>query len=627
MNRTRKIGIALVSLVALGSGGAWLVAARAPAGTHVETTASGTPTGFAWKRGTRYLYDFSWAVRSNSHVEITRGGVTDAAATSSLAGKLALKSYGPRGDGWLLGVTIDDLRENKLLAMGADLFSSPDVVKSTFDQREAFVEVGSDGRVRQLRFRAADPPLFKQLVQSLVEDMQVVLAGPGGGAAWSSSDVLSVGTIETAYTVDAADPLLLHRTPTRAASLTALPPGAAGGRVASVTGSADVHLDRAGFVRSLTSTLDVNLPAALEHHAELALTFESTSEFDAPASFELAAGTTESIAPGARPAAPELRARMDERFAARTSMPEITRMIDAYGTGLQPERGMLNATAAFLRLHPEACSDLAGRFLDPELAPKGREFMMGLLASAGSPAAQTAMRSALDEPESRRDAPSFGRMVQRLGFVAGPTKDSIDYLVALASDSAITGNADLKRATALTLGAMSNHAQSANKPLSDAIHAGLVADMTAAKGDEKVGLVAAVGNAARPADVPLLRKVAKDGAPPVREAVARAMRGIDSPETRGALRDLLGDEDTSVVRAAAQAYGARPLASEDMTALATMVRDGSLSAGGDGAVLALVQGHMEHTEPSEQILEALLARHPDGADSGKIRLLLRRLRG
>ena len=110
--------------------------------------------------------------------------------------------------------------------------------------------------------------------------------------------------------------------------------------------------------------------------------------------------------------------------------------------------------------------------------------------------------------------------------------------------------------------------------------------------------------------------------------MARSLRGVDSPATRVALRELIGDPSADVARAAARSYDARALDGGDMTELAALLRAGSVGPGADASLVSVVQGHLDaNKEASEQILEAVLARHPEGKGAGQIRLLLRRLRG
>jgi hypothetical protein len=583
---------------------------------------------------TRYaLYDLDWTVGSISKIDMAAGNgaaaATDMSSAGALHGQLAFKSYGKQGDTWLFGVSVEGVREAKLEAMGNDLLGTPAVVHETFHGREAFVEIGPRGDVKQLRFRASDPPLFKQLLQSVIAESQVVLAGAPDAHAWQSIETLPVGKLEMHYTSEASDPLFVHRAPTRLLSSTAIPHGSGEGLTPVLAGGSEVHLAREGFVKSVATRLDVTIAPLLEHHTVFTMTFVSMSDFDVPERFAVENVAAEVLAPGAPPAASELRQRMDERFAARTSQQEIDRMLAGYAKGLPPARGMLNAAAAFLRLHPEACDAIATQFLDPALGASSREFMMGLLASAGSPAAQAGMRRALDVPESRSDLGVYGRMIQRMGFVTSPTRDSLEYVVALYDSPAIAGDADHRRVTGLTLGALSAHCSGPMKALGDSIHARLVAEAKSATTTEsKIALVAAVGNAARSSDVPMLRTVAKDQDHKVRESVARALRGVDSPETRVALREMITDPSADVARAAARSYDARPLDGSDMAELATIVTGGSVSAGADASMVSVVQDHMDaNKEASEQILESVLARHPEGKGAGQIRLLLRRLRG
>ena len=477
MNRMLKNGYVALSLLALAGGGVWVTRARS-AGT--SASASVTPSAFAWPRGSRYRYDFDWTVASTSTIDMAGAGggsgATDASAKSSLHGQLVFTSYGKKGDAWVLGVAVAGVREAKLEALGNDLLSAPGAVHDTFDGREAFVEVGDRGDVRHLRFRAGDPPLFRQLLQSVIGESQVVLSGVAQAQSWQAIETVSIGRLETRYAVDAADPFLIHRTPARLLTSTALPHGSGAGLAPVLAGSSDIRLDREGFVRSIAARVDLTIAPLLEHHTVFTMTFLSKDDVEVADDFVLESVAADVVEPGSAPAAPELRKRMDERFATRTSQEQVNQMLSGYAKGLPPARGMLDATAAFLRLHPEACDAIATQFLDPEVSGRSREFMMGLLASAGSPAAQAGMRRGLDVPESRADLGVYGRMVQRLGFVAAPTRESLTYMIALHDSPAVVADADLRRVSGLALGALAAHATGPTQALGDSIHARLVAE-------------------------------------------------------------------------------------------------------------------------------------------------------
>lgn len=259
---TEEVGtpaFGLCSDLALATGGAWL--ARAHGDSSASADASRTPTAFGWQRGTRYLYDFDWTVRSASTVDMAGAGggagTMDASSESALHGLLAFKAYGQQGDAWLFGVSVSALHDVKLAAMGNALLNTPETIHDTFDGREAFVEVSGRGEVRHLRFRAGDPALFEQLLQSVIAESQVVLGGAASAAsaaAWQSIETYSVGKLEMHYAVDASDPLYLRRAPTRVLSATALPQGSADGLVPVLAGGSDVHLDRVGSVATTPSS-------------------------------------------------------------------------------------------------------------------------------------------------------------------------------------------------------------------------------------------------------------------------------------------------------------------------------------------------------------------------------------
>ena len=59
-----------------------------------------------------------------------------------------------------------------------------DKLLATFDEREAFLEVQPDGRIRQTFFASDTPTEFRGFVQWLAPQLQFVL--PHGEAEWSA---------------------------------------------------------------------------------------------------------------------------------------------------------------------------------------------------------------------------------------------------------------------------------------------------------------------------------------------------------------------------------------------------------------------------------------------------------
>ena len=235
-------------------------------------------------------------------------------------------------------------------------------------------------------------------------------------------------------------------------------------------------------------------------------------------------------------------------------------------------------------LHPEACDEIAHAFVDPALGVRGRELATDVLAGAGSPRAQAALRAVLATPEAKADAGSYLRMLQRLTFVSKPTRETTAMLRDAYAQARAADHVDEARAAAYSLGAAAGHLAKLGDAAGARENAAPIADALkrAKSPDDERSLLAALGNAGLADDEPLVASFATNDDQGVRAEAANALRKIDSPEARATLEDMVDDRSSSVGRAAIESLGRQTLGDSDVARVAAAVASGATPADSTG---------------------------------------------
>src|SRR5206468_3582255 len=109
--------------------------------------------------------------------------------------------------------------------------------------------------------------------------------------------------------------------------------------------------------------------------------------------------------------------------------------------------------------------------------------------------------------------------------------------------------------------------------------------------DDKLALLAALGNADLPDDTTAIAELAHDGAPDVRAQVAVSLRDATTPTALAALEGLATDADANVAKTAWATLEHREIPNDELMRLTTSVRDGRVPAGADAEVASLLADH------------------------------------
>jgi hypothetical protein len=145
---------------------------------------------FDWPRGREYLYNLQYANTNKTSI-FTGAGSGDASKQSfgaivELDAELTLKSYGKRGELYLLGASLSSFGKHEITFMGQSLLPDKKAVEDVFSGQEGLLELRDTGEVERIFFAPGAPELFKNLVQNLAGELQVVVQS--GARSWTATE-------------------------------------------------------------------------------------------------------------------------------------------------------------------------------------------------------------------------------------------------------------------------------------------------------------------------------------------------------------------------------------------------------------------------------------------------------
>ena len=607
-------------------GGSTLVAGPAPATAGFR---------FDWPRGSSYVYGVTWRSTTRAQLE---GLVADAQRPAQpldseidVTGELVLRSYGMRGEVYILAVELRDAHRTILRALGQSLVKDEAEAAALFRGREAYVEVDTSGAIVGIDFKPEDPPLFKHVMQSLVTRTQVTVPA-GAGAEWQATEAGPNGKGDVRYRRAPSDPLALTRDRTAYASVTSLPVPAGTELSQDIEDRASVRLDSTGHVVSLleTEAFTARAPRStapnLVARSSFSLERRSVGTWAAPTTFELASWL-ERRKPGEIAISRSMEEQHLDQLAAAVPASKLTADLERYASGgtIADQRIWFTRGSARLKLEPELCALLAARATRPDFSVRGRAMTLDLLASAGSPVAQAAMRSVLSHDAiAHGDEKAYATLLQRFTLLAHPDSKSAAFLARVYGAAHARSDAHAEYAAAYALGATAGKlVAEGRRDLARGDLNRLRADLEHARTTvERRELVTALGNAALEENVEPLRGHAEDESADVRAAVASALANVDTAATHATLLALVRDSDDDVQRAAVHAMERQTIGAADLAELATRVTTGEIRADNYPTLTTLLVKHTEDGEPTARMLRYMLAHADDGDTEARVRALL-----
>lgn len=504
----------------------------------------------------------------------------DAAQTGhlDLAATIELRCHAAQ----VVGLRFTDLQRHELTMLGQAVLTDAEAARAALVGPEAVATLSPQGALESLQPPEGVDPLFRHLARAVLAEIQVVTdrdAEPDA-ATWRVEETTPQGRATVDYTrLPAAGDGFVTLEKVRAdyVRLDALPMGTVADRVE--TGGALVARLRDGRVESLAGDDTVSATAAdgrtvLDARTHLSLTLTDVGRFDPRADADAIAARASVPADGPDES-PALERRLLEARVDGLTMETLVDTVLEFGDGgtLPDHNRWLWRATGLLTLHPERCAELVTMFGDPNLTPAARGLLADLLANAGHPQAQAALRRMLDDDAARRDA-AGPALLQRAALLENPTAETLDWALGrMEQDEGALGEAAL-----VTVGALAGQRalQGDTEGAADA-NTRLLGRLESARTPRARELaVLALGNAGLSQNLPRLAALARDPEPDVRCAVATALRKTPTDEARGTLLGLLTDSDDEVQRAAGRGMARQSLDADALAVIAAGVATGEI---------------------------------------------------
>lgn len=603
---------AAVAVMALGSlllddTGSSEAAAQTPAAAPAPSSTAAASHPFSprpdWLAGTRYVYALEW--RSEEHavppMPSQGPGQKAQAMDGSLrvSGDLVLRALGHDAEGFLLSASLENLREVQL-SLSSQPMPDTATLTAALTGHEALVELTPAGNLRLMRFSPGDPDFFRHTMQWLLTHVQPTLPDDEARARagrWEVLEDSSRGQVRAVYEVQAGRPLTVRRTRTGYTRLHVAPQqqGAPPQRLesrATFTFS-DGHLSGVDHLEAI-SARDESGVELLDARELLKLTLREVGRFAVPEDVGLASHT-EVRRPGIITTSDRVQRRLLEQRAAGMTMEQLLADLLKHGAhGELPDhnRWLWQATGRLL-LEPGRCKELKAAFERPDMGNKGRALVLDLLASAGHAEAQAVMRELLETRAAHEDAQAYELLVQRLGLVERPEKESLEYLVRKYEDAARDGQEHVRNASAYALGAAVGRRGAEDAEAARYNQLLLNGLGTAGTVEERETYLRALGNAGRAENVSAVMGLEGDPDERVRSAVAAALRKTDSPESTAALLRLAQAPERPVQAEALAALREHSLDAGALGALRELVLSGNLRQGVAPVLVSLLEARLD----------------------------------
>jgi hypothetical protein len=601
-------------LVALG---AWLVV-RSPRTLRAPAAAASSEEApsllrFAWTPGREYVY----ALHAHT-VEHARLG--DGAAAQPVDGELrvdgemVVRCYAADGGTYVLGVSLRALDTASLVVAGQQgIADAADVAG-----KEILLDVDARGRTSRERVRASLPPASKHVLRRVAALLGATLP-EDAKAHWEADEPTVLGVAHASYRADG--PRAFARRHAHYASLSALRAGD-DPRAAQIAGEdrSTIAEDGALGTARIDETVTVGAGEGARLSARVEATIARRSVEGFVATLPVDADLEDASGRSGREAAAARRAALDA-MSAGMSLDGLEARVAAFGAGARLEPGFLTSATALLRMEPAYAEALVEIFERPRTNGAMRGLICDLLVSASTHAAQVALRDVLSSDAARADARLYPQLVQRVAFVVAPEPATVDFAYKLYA-SGPSGEAHTTAAYALgsSIGAL---ARSGERVRAASYATRLRGALERTKrSEDRVTLLASLGNAGMVENVPLIRRFTHDDSASVRRESALALRKVDVPEAHAALVDLLGDADGTVASAALGAIAGARVDDARMRELAAFVSGGPFAGELNEGLLGVAASHSESREAAAALASAVLANTQDPHTAARARMIL-----
>jgi len=615
MLRSRPVLLpaALVTLLLAGSLSAWNAfrpsLPEAVTGLFAERTFR-LPLS-KWKLGEERTYRFAWDDLQRVELPVPTGGENSSiTGMLHLEGELTLQALEVRETGTRLRLGLKHLDRHEAVVSGQPLFPDDAAVQAQLPaSASAWLELDARGALLAVRFSESEPPMFRQLVQTLAAEFFPVELRDA--SEWHAVESTQTGEVEAHFRFEGDDASRLTRRRTRYQRLRA----ASGVDAFLQTLSSLTHFERAPDGHLAGVSHDESLEATrtdgrplLSRRMRLRLKFSTREQKPLPAP-----GDDKPIVRAPSQIAfegdPEL-ALLHSQADGMTVDDTLEVLATAGDPDAIPDLGRFARRAiAALKLEPERAGEVALAFRRKDARPALRELMLDLLVGAGHAKAQATLRELIQSPEAREHEASHALMVQRAGFLEHPEPETGRMLAQLHAQARTSGDTGGERASSYALGALVSHLPPGAPEVSE--YLGVLEDSLARaeSAEERLHSLRALGNTGTERVLELTSPHLRADEADVRAAAAEALRR--SPQevaTRMLLDALEGERERAVQSALLDALDGRSLGMPELERLRAWVVAGRLAPGAESTLLNVLAHRLEGSAPVIQMLQALSLR-------------------
>jgi len=557
---------------------------------------------FKWELNKSYRYAFTY----KSSVSISFAGsamdspLTNLTDCSLIAVLNPVKKNGE--DFWIL-LSFEKSGNCVVKFSDEDVIGNKERLESMLLNRKSFVEIHRSGKVKEIRFRKNEDPVFKSMVKVLLSEIQMDLKQNRG--SWESEEKNHIGTAKSDYKIKSGFIETADITKKRVKYTEFLAFPNAKNLKQELNSDYDIEFMRKGIVESVAGKESLKVK---ETSGETLL--DSVSEF----SFKLLeeresrekeedfSGYETSLL-GTVEISEKMKKELLENRAANMTRSEMLDTLKQYAeTGVIYEKGQFWwRVSGFLKLNPDMCKELIPIFNTTKINYKTRMLLLGILSSVGHGEAQKVMMEILSSEIAKNDK-MYILYIQNLSQVANPDPETVAFVKNLYTNSKT--EIRTKPAAALIFGATADNLKKSGKE-SDAatINQAILKDLASAStAKDKETLLDALSNAGFASNIGMIQKYADSKESNVRAAVANALRKTQTPESETTLTNLTKDKDVTVQRQSLNALAQYELSADTLVKVRDQVKGGYLT---DSTYLDVIQLFSKYPTEKELIRETL----------------------
>jgi hypothetical protein len=601
----RRHATALVATLALAGAGLALTARSA-----TRTPPAAGASSLRFRPGFEYRYALTWKSEQRGIVGTKPDAAPELQGEVDLTGTLLLRGVSDDGKTSLVEARLEAGSQHEMMVLGHQVYPDAAAFAAAVDGRRVYMRVDHEGRVVELRFAPGDPSTYKDTMQWLLTQTQLVVPATTG-PEWLADEEGPFGSSHTRYHRDgAAGAIVRDRLEyTRLSLLDGMGPMSPA-KVASTGGSrGQIDADRQLTRLHIAEQVKRRDGKAVVATIDLDLALEDVRRSEVPR-FDV--DTLEAREPGETVVTDEMARRLALSAADGLTADQLLADLVKYQGSVPDLKRWMWRAVGVLELDPGNARLLLEPFATLSMA--GKQLTLDLLASVGTPVAQEVMRSLLADP-TLRQASEYPLLLQRLALVGTPEPENARYLVdSLAASRG--KQADVSGASVVALGSTVGHLNQSTNP--DYVAASekynqVLRDELAQSGDDEIGHVAAVmalGNTRLPENAPLVAGETQAASPMVRANAAVALRSFGDDASFDALVALLGDGERDVRQSALTSIGERTLSDPQVDRLVGAVLAGATNAELDTAMVGVLAGHLQASARMTAALRFIFERNP-----------------